>query len=134
MERGANMDIPDELMYTKTHEWVRVAGDRATVGLTAHAVEELGEIVYLELPEVDRVVAMDEKFCEVESIKTTSEIYAPIAGKVVEVNGALADHPEAINSSPYGDGWIAVIELADRAQIESLLNADGYKALLEAAD
>ena len=128
------MSILEDVKYSKTHEWIRVDGDRATIGITAHAAEELGEIVFLELPEVGRIVAAEEKLCEIESIKTTSEICAPVSGRIVQVNEDLADHPEVLNASPYGEGWIVIIDLSNKEQIDTLLTPADYKALLDAAD
>jgi glycine cleavage system H protein len=128
------MDIPGDLRYSKSHEWVRIDGKRATLGITAHAAEELGDIIFIELPEVGREVETEEPFGTVESVKAVSEIYAPLSGKVTAVNESLPDGPELLNTSPYGDGWIAVIELADEGQIDGLLSPQEYAALLEAEE
>ena len=113
--------------YTKEHEWVRVEGDTATVGITDFAQSELGDIVFVELPEVGDEVTAGEPFGSVESVKTVSELYAPVSGKVVEVNDALGDSPENVNTSPYGDGWMIVVEMSDPSQVDQLLTAEQYK-------
>jgi glycine cleavage system H protein len=128
------MDIPEDLRYSKTHEWVRLSGKRATIGLTAHAAEQLGDIIFVELPEVGREVESEEPFGTVESVKAVSEMYAPVPGKVVSVNESLPDSPELINTSPYADGWVAVIELAHESEAGELLSARDYAALLEAEE
>ena len=125
------MDVPEEVRYSADHEWIRIEGDRATIGITDYAQDALGDVVYLELPDVGTSVQATDKVSEVESTKSVSDIYAPLDGTVVEVNGALEGSPELVNSSPYGDGWICVIEMSDPAQADSLLDADGYRALLE---
>jgi glycine cleavage system H protein len=121
-------EIPAELRYSKSHEWVKVEGDTALIGITDHAQEELGDIVYIELPQVGRVLANDEVFGTVESVKAVSELYAPVAGEVVEVNEALSGAEASINEKPYADGWIMKVRLKDPAELDALLTADGYKA------
>jgi len=116
--------IPEHLRYTKEHEWVRMDGDLATVGITDHAQEALGDVVYVELPEPGRRLEAGEAFAVVESVKAASDVYAPVAGEVVEVNEALAEHPEWLNTDPYGKGWIVKIR-ASGASVE-LLDADAY--------
>lgn len=128
------MDIPEDLMYSKTHEWIRRDGNQASIGITAHAAEELGDIIFVELPEVGSEVEAEETFGTVESVKAVSELYAPVAGKVVRVNEELGANPERLNTSPYGDGWIVVIEVPDPDQFNALLNAEEYGALLEAGE
>lgn len=123
--------IPDDLRYTEEHEWIRVDGDRATVGITDHAQEELTDIVYVELPEVGASFAAGEEIAVVESVKAASEIYAPVGGEVVEVNGALDDRPELINDDPYGEGWIIVLRFRDEGELEDLLDPGSYRALTE---
>ena len=125
------MDVPEGIRYSADHEWIRIEGDRATVGITDYAQDALGDVVYLELPDVGTAVKASDKVSEVESTKSVSDIYAPLDGTVVEVNDALEGSPELVNSSPYGDGWICVIELSDPSQADSLLDAAGYRALLE---
>ncbi len=122
---------PPELRYTREHEWVRVdSDDLCVVGITAFAVESLGDIVYLELPGIDDTLAQNAQFGEVESVKAVSELYAPVSGKVAEVNEALADAPEVVNDSPYGDGWLLKVVLADASEIDNLLTADQYEEFL----
>lgn len=125
------MDIPEDRRYLRTHEWARLDGDRVTVGITDYAQDALGDIVYVELPQVGRTVTATEAFCEVESTKSVSDVYAPVAGEVVEVNAALSEAPQKINDSPYGDGWICVIRTADPAAVDSLLDAAAYRSLLD---
>lgn len=120
------MNIPANLKYTEDHEWVKIEGKRATIGLTDFAQKELGDIVYVELPGVDDETEAGESFCSVESTKAASDVYAPVAGRVVEVNGALEDQPELINEDPYGKGWVAVIEFSDDATLDGLLDATAY--------
>lgn len=124
------MDTPEDLRYLPSHEWARADGDRVTVGITDYAQDALGDIVYVELPTVGRSVAANEAFCEIESTKSVSEIYAPVAGEVIEVNGDLEDAPQKINDSPYGDGWICVIRASDPGALNALLDAAGYQATL----
>lgn len=125
-------NVPSELKYSKSHEWVKLEGDIATIGITDHAQEELGDIVYVELPEVGRVLAYDDVFGNVESVKAVSELYSPIAGEVVEVNETLTDDPAnngaLINSTPYGDGWMLKVRVADPDALAELLDAEGYKS------
>lgn len=126
------MNIPSDLKYNKSHEWVRVEGDVAVVGITDFAQAELGDIVYVDLPEAGKALKAGETFGTVESVKTVSDVYAPVSGDVVEVNGALANASEKVNSDPFGEGWMIKIKIADPAEIASLLDADAYKATLEA--
>lgn len=120
-------DVPENLRYTKSDEWVRVEGNVGTVGLTDHAQEQLTDVVYVELPEVDSSVERGKELAVVESVKTAADIYSPVSGKVMEVNEALADSPELVNQEPYGGGWIARIELSDPEELEALLTPEGYK-------
>ncbi len=121
------MDVPQSLRYTKDHEWLRTEGDEAVVGITAYAAEELGDIVFVELPEVGRSVTRDETFGVIESVKTASDLFAPAAGEVLAVNEALADAPELVNSEPYEGGWMLRLRLADPAEVETLMDADAYQ-------
>ncbi|MCA1948603.1 MAG: glycine cleavage system protein GcvH [Armatimonadetes bacterium] len=123
------MNIPSELKYTKSHEWVRFENGVAVVGITDFAQSELGDVVYVELPEVGRALAEDEVFGTVESVKTVSELISPVPGKVVGVNPALANQPELVNSDPYGAGWMVKVEVSGEAQ--GLLSADEYAATIE---
>jgi glycine cleavage system H protein len=125
--------IPADLRYTKEHEWVRVVGDVATVGITAHAADQLGDIVFVELPAVGRAVEQFATFGVVESVKAVSDLFAPVGGEVVEANEALAGAPESVNSDPYGAGWMLRIRLADPAQLDALLDPAAYEALVAEA-
>ena len=120
------MAYPDDLRYSKEHEWVRVDGSRATIGITSFAADELGDIVFVELPEVAAVLKQFTTFGVVESVKAVSDLYAPVSGEVVEVNEALRDAPELLNSDPFGEGWILKIELADPSEPEALMDAEAY--------
>ena len=120
------MSYPDELRYSKEHEWVRVEDDRATIGITSFAADELGDIVFVELPEVGATLSQFGAFGVVESVKAVSDLYSPVSGEVQEVNEALRDSPELLNSDPFGDGWIAKVSLADASEIDGLLDAAAY--------
>jgi len=120
-------DIRKELKYTKEHEWVKIKGDIAVVGITDHAQSELTDIVFVEFPVIGKEVKKGEELCVVESVKSVSEIYAPISGKVIKINEKLEDAPEIINESPYDDGWLVELKIADEAEKTSLLDADSYK-------
>jgi glycine cleavage system H protein len=120
------MSYPDDLRYSKEHEWVRVDGDGATIGITSFAADELGDIVFVELPEVGASLSQFGAFGVVESVKAVSDLYAPISGEVREVNEALRDSPELMNSDPFGDGWIAKVALADTSELDGLLDAAAY--------
>jgi len=121
--------IPSDLRYTKEHEWVRVAGDEATVGITQHAADQLGDIVFVELPEPGRRLEQFATFGVVESVKAVSDLFAPVAGEVIEGNASLTATPEVVNSDPYGAGWMLRVRLSDPAQLEQLLDAAAYEAL-----
>jgi glycine cleavage system H protein len=125
------MNTPDDLRYTSEHEWVRVDGDDAVVGITDFAQDSLGDVVYVSLPEVGAEVAGGQSIAEVESTKSVSEIYAPVGGVVVAVNDALTEQPELLNSDPYGEGWIFRVRLADAGAVGDLLDAAAYQALVE---
>ena len=122
------MAHPDDLRYSKEHEWVRVDGAHATIGITSFAADELGDIVFVELPEVGSSLGQFTTFGVVESVKAVSDLYAPISGEVVEVNEALRDTPEVLNSDPFGVGWIAKVELADPSELDKLMDAAAYTA------
>jgi len=124
-------DIPSELKYVKSHEWLKLEDGVAVVGITHHAQCLLGDLVYVELPEVGTVVSAHDEAGVVESVKAASDIYAPVSGEITEVNHALADTPELINSDPYGEGWIFKIELSDEGELNELLDADDYAELVE---
>jgi len=118
---------PDDLKYTRSHEWVRVDGEVGTIGITEHAQKQLGEIVYLELPEVGHVYNANEEFGTVESVKAVSELFTPVAGEVVEVNKAAVTEPGIINDDPFGDGWLVRLKLSSDADADGLLSADDYE-------
>jgi glycine cleavage system H protein len=122
-------NTPSELKYTKSHEWVRLEGDVATIGITDFAQSELGDVVYVDLPNVGRILAAGDSFGSVESVKTVSDVYAPVGGEVVEVNEALGAQSELINSDPYDKGYMIKIRLADPSQVDGLLDAAGYAAI-----
>ena len=125
------MNFPDDLKYSKGHEWIAVDGNRAKVGITDYAQDALGDVVYVQLPEVGGTVAAMGECAEVESTKSVSAIYAPVSGKVVEANAALDQAPEKLNQDPYGDGWIFVIEMDTPSELDELLDAAAYRALVE---
>jgi glycine cleavage system H protein len=125
------MNVPDDLRYSADHEWARIEGDRLRIGITDYAQDALGDVVFVQLPEVGSSVGGGDSLSEVESTKSVSDIYAPVGGTVVEVNTELADAPERLNDDPYGEGWICVIEPDDPAQLDRLLDAEGYRALIE---
>ena len=121
---------PDDLKYTNEHEWARTEGDRATIGITHYAQDALGDIVYVDIPAVGTAVTGGETFGEVESTKSVSDIYSPVTGTIVERNDELDKSPELINSDPYGQGWLVVVELADPAEVDELMDAAGYSDLV----
>ena len=122
------MNIPEDLQYTKSHEWVRIEGDTATIGITDHAQDELGDVVFVELPDEGATFAAGESFGTVESVKAVSDLYAPVGGEVVEVNSALEDAPENINEDPYGEGWIVKLRTSGEAD---LLSPQEYEKVVE---
>ena len=128
------MEFPEELKYTEDHEWVLAEDDLCTVGITDHAQESLGDIVFVELPEVGTQVFAGKAFAVVESVKAVSDVYAPISGTIEEVNEELPDAPEVINTSPYDDGWMVKIRPDDPSQLEELMDADAYREFLENED
>ena len=128
------MVSPPELKYTKEHEWVRVEGDTGTIGITDYAQDQLGDIVFVELPEVGAAISAAQKLGEIESVKAVSELFAPVSGEVTEANDGLADSPEAVNDDPYGDGWMVKMRLSAAAELDGLLSADEYEAFIEAED
>ena len=125
------MQIPDDLRYSSDHEWVRLEDGKARVGITDYAQDALGDVVFVDLPEVGAAVAAGDSISEVESTKSVSDIYAPVAGTVAEVNTDLADAPERLNEDPYGEGWIFVLAVDDPGQVAGLLDAAAYRALVE---
>jgi glycine cleavage system H protein len=124
------MNIPQDLRYTKEHEWVRLEGDTATIGITDYAQGELGDIVFIEVETVDEEVAVEEVFGSIEAVKTVSDLFSPLSGVVTEFNEALEDTPEAVNNDPYGTGWIIKMKIADTAEFEALMTAEAYAALI----
>jgi glycine cleavage system H protein len=125
------MEFPEELRYSSEHEWVRVDGARGVVGITDYAQDALGDVVYVQLPDVGLAVIANASIAEIESTKSVSEVYSPVTGTVVEVNGSLDDAPEQVNADPYGAGWIFVVELADPGEVDALMDATAYRALVE---
>ena len=123
-------EVRNDLKYTETHEWLKLDNNTAKVGITDHAQSELTDIVFVELPEVGKEVKKGEELCVVESVKSVSEIYSPVSGKIIKVNSNLEDSPETVNSSPYDDGWLVEIEVEDKSETDSLLDADSYKKLI----
>jgi glycine cleavage system H protein len=125
------MTVPAQLLYSTDHEWIAVDGTRARIGITDYAQDALGDVVYVQTPTLGAEVAAGDSFSEVESTKSVSDIYAPVSGTVVAVNDALANGPDALNSDPYGAGWICEIEMSNPADIDGLLDAGGYQALID---
>ena len=124
------MNIPTELRYTKEHEWVRAEGDIGTIGITDYAQDQLGDIVYLDLPAVGASLTQSEKLGEIESVKAVSDLYAPVSGEVLEVNQETIDQPEAVNQEPYGKGWLIKLRLSDASELDGMLTNDAYDELI----
>lgn len=127
------MKIPGDLKYTREHEWVKIEGNLARVGITDFAQKELGDLVFVELPELDDDFTEGDAFAVLESVKAAADVYAPLAGVVVEINDELEDDPSLVNSDPYGDGWLAVIEMAEDADLSGLMDAEEYRRFAEEA-
>ena len=127
----AYVDVPDDLRFTKEHEWVRIEGSLARVGITDYAQDALGDVVYVDLPAVGAAVEANQPLGEVESTKSVSDVYCPLAGTIVERNAAVDDRPELVNEQPYGDGWLVLIEPSDPAAVDALLDAAAYRALVD---
>ena len=123
-------EVRNDLKYTDTHEWLKLKGDTAIIGITDHAQTELTDIVFVELPEVGKEIKKGEELCVVESVKSVSEIYSPVSGKIVNVNEKLEDAPETVNEKPYDDGWLVELEIKDKSEIDALIDAESYKKLL----
>jgi glycine cleavage system H protein len=123
-------EVRDDLKYTDTHEWLNLKGDTAIIGITDHAQTELTDIVFVELPEVGKEIKKGEELCVVESVKSVSEIYSPVSGKIVNVNEKLEDAPETVNEKPYDDGWLVELEIKDKSEIDVLIDAESYKKSL----
>ncbi|HEX5266191.1 MAG TPA: glycine cleavage system protein GcvH [Acidimicrobiales bacterium] len=124
------MNVPDDLRYTQDHEWVRLEDGRARIGITDYAQDALGDVVFVQIPDIGTAVEGGASFSEVESTKSVSDVYAPVAGTVVEVNTTLADSPQQLNEDPYGDGWICVIEPHRVSDVEALMDAEAYRQLI----
>jgi len=123
-------EVRSDLKYTDTHEWIKIEGDIARVGITDHAQSELTDIVFVELPEIGKEISEGDELCVVESVKSVSEIYAPISGKIANINKQIEESPEIINESPYDEGWLVEIEIVDKSEINALLSADSYKKMI----
>ena len=126
------MNIPSELKYTKDHEWVKIKGDVATIGITDFAQRELGDIVYVDVDTLDETIDKDEVFGTVEAVKTVSDLFMPLTGEIIEFNEGLEDNPEKVNTDPYGEGWMIKVKIADTSEIEHLLISDAYKEIVGA--
>jgi glycine cleavage system H protein len=126
----AEASYPEELKYHPEHDWARVEGDTATYGITWYAQDQLGEVVFVDPPEIGRTVSKDDPYAEVESVKAVSDVIAPLSGEVIEVNEALSDAPETINQDPYGEGWLVKVRLTDPSEVDSLLDSSAYQELL----
>lgn len=124
------MNIPEELKYTEEHEWVKIEDNIATIGITDFAQGELGDIVYLEIDSLDSEIALNEVFGTVEAVKTVSDLFMPVGGKVIEMNPTLEDKPELVNEDPYGEGWIIKIDISDLSEVDSLLSPEEYKNMI----
>ena len=125
------MNIPNDLKYTKEHEWVRIDGEIITVGITDHAQSELGDIIFIEFPELNQLISKDEPFGAIEAVKTVADLFAPVTGKVLEINEALEDSPELVNSDTYGEGWIVKMTDIDYSQFDDLLDSEEYKEMID---
>ena len=124
-------EFPDDLKYMKTHEWARIEGDMATIGITDYAQHQLGDIVYVELPEIGRTLEKESSAGEIESVKAVGEILMPLSGEIVEINAIIIESPESINSSPYGNGWMMKIKVSNSSEINELLSVEDYKKIVE---
>lgn len=124
------MNIPENLKYTKEHEWIKAEGNIGTVGLTDYAQRELGDIIYVDVTSVGNDVTMGDTFGTVEAVKTVSDMYAPVSGKITEFNSAVNDNPASVNQDPYGEGWLIKMEISDTSELDSLLSADEYRKLI----
>ena len=122
---------PDDLKYSKEHEWVRVDGNIAEVGVTVFAQDSLGDVVFVELPEVGTEIGQFDKFGEIESVKTVSDLFSPVGGKIIETNSGVVDSPESVNADPYGKGWLIKVELTDPSQLDALMDSTTYESSLE---
>ena len=128
----AEASYPEDLKYHPEHDWARIDGDQATFGITWYAQDALGEVVFFDPPETGTQVSKDQPYAEVESVKAVSDVFAPLSGEIVEVNEALSDSPEKVNSDPYGEGWMVKVRLSDQSEVEQLMEVGAYKELLQA--
>jgi|TARA_B100001079_G_scaffold222730_1_gene199053 glycine cleavage system H protein len=124
------MDLPQNLKYTKEHEWVKIDGDLLIVGITDHAQSELGDIIFIEFPDLNQVISKDDPFGTIEAVKTVADLFAPVSGKIIEINQDLEDNPELVNSDPYGEGWIVKITDFDKSQLDALLDSNNYEEII----
>ena len=124
------MNLPNDLKYTKEHEWVRIDDNILTVGITDHAQSELGDIIFIEFPELNQMISKDEPFGTIEAVKTVADLFGPVSGKVIEINEALEDNPDLVNSDCYGQGWIVKINCTDDSQLDDLLDSEKYKEMI----
>ena len=125
------MSLPEDLKYTKEHEWLKVDGETAIIGITEHAQSELGDIIFIEFPNVDQKIEKNEPFGTIEAVKTVADLFAPVSGKVIEINETLEDNPEFVNSDPYVNGWIVKVSISDISEMEELMSADKYRRLIK---
>ena len=124
------MDLPQNLKYTKEHEWVKIDGDLLIVGITDHAQSELGDIIFIEFPDLSQMISKDDSFGTIEAVKTVADLFAPVSGKIIEINQNLEDNPELVNSDPYGEGWIVKITDFDKSQLDALLDSNNYEEII----
>ena len=124
------MNFPEDLKYTNDHEWIKAEGNMAYVGVTEHAAGELGDVVYIDIPDPEAELSAGDTFATIEAVKTVADMFSPVSGKIVEVNTSLEDAPETVNSDPYGDGWIVTIEMSDPSELDSLLDVNAYKEII----
>ena len=124
------MNVPQSLKYTKEHEWVREDGDTVTVGITDHAQGELGDIIFVEFPEIGQEIERDEPFGTIEAVKTVADLFAPISGTVTEINEKLDDNPESVNQDPYGDGWMVKVSVSEVDELDNLMSSDQYREMI----
>ena len=124
------MDLPQNLKYTKEHEWVKIDGDLLIVGITDHAQSELGDIIFIEFPDLSQMISKDDSFGTIEAVKTVADLFAPVLGKIIEINQDLEDNPELVNSDPYGEGWIVKITDFDKSQLDALLDSNNYEEII----
>lgn len=127
---GAKMNFPNDLKYTEDHEWVRVNGNIAEIGVTDHAQGELGDIVYIDIPDSEATISQGDSFGTIEAVKTVADLFAPVSGKIIEVNSSLNDAPETVNQDPYGAGWIVKLELSNPSELDALMDSAAYQAKL----